>query len=145
MGGEALQLLRVLGFHYPLIECYASRVFLDLPKTFHFLAELMKRDDYWDLHYAVCLFLYPMLRLLRLADMRIGVMDKVYWYVLQVDRLLEESTNNVVEKWQKGGLMLELTVCKQKQLPKVGDKERKGKAKTEGLEDEDGEFVCALF
>ena len=81
-----------------LAECMTNRVFLD-NKQFHFLGEVLKIEEYWDLHFAVCQCLYPLYRLLRLADIKIGGIDKVKYYVHQVDCLMEDGIQQVKEKW----------------------------------------------
>ena len=70
--------------------------------------------------------------------MRLGGMDKVKYYVLQVDRLLDEALANVVTKWEQGP-MLQLASISSKKLPEPGqrspNKSEKGKPKTEGLDE----------
>jgi len=98
MGGKALELLRMLRLKDTLAECMTNRVFWD-NKQFHFLGEVLKIEEYWDLHFAVCQSLYPLYRLLRLADMKIRGINKVKYYVHQVDHLMEEGIQLVEEKW----------------------------------------------
>jgi hypothetical protein len=99
MGGEAIQLLRVLRLKNALTECVASKAFRDM-KQFAIVGEVLLHEGFWDLLWYVCKALYPMYRLLRLADMKIGGMDKVKYFMHQIDRLLPQSIDEVLEKWK---------------------------------------------
>jgi hypothetical protein len=75
MGGEALQLLRILRLKDTIMESVMSKVFIEC-KKFLFIGQIVKHDGFWDLLLAICQLRYPLFRLLRLADMRGGI-DKV--------------------------------------------------------------------
>ncbi len=98
MGGELIQLLRVLRLKDALTECVASRAFREM-KNFAIVGEVLLHEGFWDLLWYVCKALYPMYRLLRLADMKIGGIDKVKYFMHQIDRLLPQSVVEVFEKW----------------------------------------------
>ena len=98
MGGELIQLLRVLRLKDALTECVASRAFREM-KNFAIVGEVQLHEGFWDLLWYVCKALYPMYRLLRLADMKIGGIDKVKYFMHQIDRLLPQSVVEVFEKW----------------------------------------------
>lgn len=98
MGGELIQLLRVLRLKDALTECVASKAFREL-KHFAVVGEVLLHEGFWDLLWYVCKALYPMYRLLRLADMKIGGIDKVKYFMHQIDRLLQQSVDEVFEKW----------------------------------------------
>ena len=98
MGGELIQLLRVLRLKDALTECVASKAFREL-KNFAIVGEVLLHEGFWDLLWYVCKALYPMYRLLRLADMKIGGIDKVKYFMHQIDRLLLQSVDEVFEKW----------------------------------------------
>jgi len=98
MGGELIQLLRVLRLKDALTECVASKAFREL-KNFAIVGEVLLHEGFWDLLWYVCKALYPMYRLLRLADMKIGGIDKVKYFMRQIDRLLLQSIDEVFEKW----------------------------------------------
>lgn len=136
MAGEAIQLMRILRIKPTLDECFASKVYLDLGSSFTPLKSMMKRDCYWDLHFAVCQLLYPLYALLRLADKRLGVYDKVKYLIRQVDRLLEPCLDNVVEKWKMTPVVT-LSSLSGSNLPEPG--ERVARAKTTGEEEEEEE------
>ena len=128
--------MRVLRVKPTLDECFAAKVYLDLGPSFTPLKSMMKKDSYWDLHFAVCQLLYPLYALLRLADKRLGVYDKVKYLIRQVDRLLEPCLDNVVEKWKKTPVVT-LSSLSGEKLPEPG--ERVGRAKKTGEEEEEDE------
>ena len=134
MGGAALQLLRVMRLKDTLAECMTSKLFLEMRK-FHFLSDVAKSDEFWELLFAVCQCLYPLYRLLRLCDMKIGGICKVKYYVMQVDKLLDDGINRVVAHVQK----MESGLVKLENAARRSTKNRaKGGLKTEGLEDDFG-------
>ena len=123
MAGEFLQLLRVFRLKNALVQCVSDKVFLDMPQEFQFLGPLVKNDKNWDLHFAVCQLLYPLMHLLRLADMRVNRgMDKVKYYAMQVDRLMSNGLDNAVEKW-KDAPKVELAMAANRKLPKPSEQE----------------------
>jgi hypothetical protein len=87
MGGDALQLLRVLRLKDAIMESVMSKVSIEC-KKFLFIGQIVKPGSFWDLLLAICQLWYPLFWLLRLADMRGGI-DKVKYYVCQVDLLME--------------------------------------------------------
>jgi hypothetical protein len=99
MGGELIQLLRVLRLKDALTECVASKAFREL-KRFAVMGEVLLHEGFWDLLWYVCKALYPMYCLLRLADMQIGGIDKVTYFMHQIDRLLQQSVDEIYEKWE---------------------------------------------
>ena len=96
MWGEAMQLLRVLWLKNALTECVASKAFQEL-KQFAIVGEVLLHDGFWDLMQYVCEALYPIYPLLQLADMKIGGIDKVKYFMHQIDRLLPKSIDDVYE------------------------------------------------
>lgn len=144
MGGEAIQLMRVWRVKATLDECVNSKVFADLGSAFAPLKSMLKLDEYWDYHYAICQLLFPLYSLLRLADTRIGVYDQIKYTIRQIDRLLDDSLANVCEKWGKAPVV-RLAGMKQIKFKGItAGKKTIGSAKTEG-EDSDGEFVSWCF
>ena len=83
MGGECLQLLRVF--------CLKS-VLCD------YRVPIIKSEAYWDLHFVIIQALYPLYRLPHLADMKEAAIDKVKYYIMQVDRLMDDGIENVCSK-----------------------------------------------
>jgi hypothetical protein len=100
MGGEILQLLRVLRLRDPICEAVNSKVFLET-KKFHFIGRLLRKESFWEFLFAICKAFYPLFRLLRLTDTRIGGIDKVKYYIMQVDRLLKPGLEQILELWKK--------------------------------------------
>jgi hypothetical protein len=142
MAGEAIQLMRVLPVKPTLDECFGAKVYLDLGPSFKPLKDMMKLDSYWDLHFAVCQLLHPLYSLLRLADKRLGVYDKVKYLIRQVNRLLEPCVDNVVEKWKKTPVV-RLSILSGDKLPEPG--ERQGRAKTTGEQEEESGELASVF
>ena len=68
-------------------------------KRFSFVTTIVNSDAFWHVLFAIIQACYPVFRILRLADMKIGGMDKLYFYVCQTDKLLEVAMQNVVDKW----------------------------------------------
>ena len=134
MGGEVLQLLRVLRLTDAIMEATMSKVFVE-ERKFHFIREIVRHEGFWDLLFAICQCWYPLFHLLRLSDLAIGGVDKVKYYVCQIDRLLDSGLNNVLAKWQMPDCpMLKLVLASTR---KIARKKGDGAEKTEGLEDED--------
>jgi hypothetical protein len=92
MGGEAIQLMRVWRVKATLDECVNSKVFADLGSAFAPLKSMLKLDEYWDYHYAICRLLFPLYSLLCLANTRIGVYDQIKYTIRHIDRLLWGAT-----------------------------------------------------
>jgi hypothetical protein len=135
MGGYALQLMRVMRLKNVIAECTASKVFLDTKKS-HFIHDVTKLDMFWDVLFAIIQLLYPLYRLLRLCDTQRGCVDKVKFYVMQVDRLLEPGLDNTKVKLESMADEFEVVVESSKKSTKGKAKKKKAaaKLKTEGLE-----------
>ena len=79
------------------MESVMITVFIEC-KKFLFIGHIVKHDGFWDLLLAICQLWYPLFWLLRLADMRGGI-NKVKYYVCQIDLLMEAGLDNVLKKW----------------------------------------------
>jgi hypothetical protein len=55
------------------------------------LIDLLKRDSTWDIMTKFIRAVFPMLIVLRLADQKEPVMDKLFFYVRRMDKTLEKS------------------------------------------------------
>jgi hypothetical protein len=53
--------------------------------------------DFWKLLFVMCRALYAPMRVLCLADQKIPAMDKLYYYVLQTDRMLPKYLQDAKE------------------------------------------------
>ncbi len=64
-----------------------SKEFMDLnnfePETF-----VLNNDNFWLYLFVMCRALYAPMRVLRLADQQVPGMEKLYYYILQTDRML---------------------------------------------------------
>ncbi len=111
MGGEFIQLLRIYRLKDVLCECITSKVFLEM-KEFHFLVPIIKSEAYWDYHFSVIQALYPLYCLLRLADIKEPGIDKLKYYVMQFDHLLDDGISNICSKIEGGeGAVVVQKVC----------------------------------
>jgi hypothetical protein len=98
MAGELLQFLRLFLHKDALKATTRDRVFVDF-KRFDFVTSIVNSDAFWHVLFAIIQGCYPVFRILRLTDMKIGGMDKLYFYVCQMDRLLEQVMQNVMDQW----------------------------------------------
>ena len=57
-------------------------------KDFKAAAAIIGNDNFWKYLFLMCRALYAPMRVLRLADLKTPAMDKLYFYVLQADRML---------------------------------------------------------
>ena len=64
-----------------------SKEFKDL-RVFDSVCQVLMNPDFWKWAFVMCRALYAPMRLLRLADQKSPAMDKLYYYVLQTDRML---------------------------------------------------------
>jgi hypothetical protein len=133
MGGYALQLMRVMRLKNVIAECTRSKVFLDT-KKFHFIHDVTKLEMFWDVLFAIIQLLYPLYRLIRLCDTQRGCIDKVKFYVMQVDRLLEPGLDNTKVKLESMDDEFKVVVESSKKSTKGKAKKKvAAKLKTEGL------------
>ena len=49
---------------------------------------VLLREDFWKYLFVMCHALYAPMRLLHLANQKVAAIDKLYYYVLQTDRML---------------------------------------------------------
>ena len=84
-----------------MCDCITSNVFLEL-KEFQYIVPIIRSEAYWDFHFAVIQALYPLYRLLCLADMKEPGIDKVKYYVMQADCLLDDGIGNICSKIESG-------------------------------------------
>ena len=97
MGGECLQLLRVFCLKNFLCDCITSKVFMELTK-FQYIVPIIKSEAYWNFHFAIIQALYPLYYLLHLANMKQEAIDKLKYYIMQVDCLMDDGIENVCSK-----------------------------------------------
>ena len=81
-------------------------------KEFHFLVPIIKSDAYWDYHFSVIQALYPLYRLLHLADMKEPGIDMVKYYIMTIDHLLDDGIGNICSKIESGeGAVVVQKIC----------------------------------
>ena len=145
MGGVLLQLLRVYRLKPALEEAITTKSFLSL-KQFQWVVPLIKSEAYWDLHFALIQCLYPLYRLLRLADMKNNNMDKAYYYILQVDRMMQDGVENVMTKMDCDGGRSTLSSLSKVCLRRAAVKRRKNDDTPQDYDanyEEDGKLFCS--
>ena len=87
MAGEHIALLRLLRLRNALGSTILSKEWKDL-RIFNADCAILMNQDFWKLLFVMGRALYAPMRLLRLADQKTPAMDKLYFYVLQTDRML---------------------------------------------------------
>ena len=87
MAGEHIAILRLLRLKNALTATILSKEFIDL-RVFNSVCQVLMNPDFWKWAFVMCRALYAPMRVLRLADQKLPAMDKLYYYVLQTDRML---------------------------------------------------------
>jgi hypothetical protein len=87
MGGELISLLRLLRLKDTLRSTINSKEFLDL-NNFKEECCVLNNINFWMYLFLMCPVLYGPMRVLRLADQQTTSMDKLYFFIWQIDRML---------------------------------------------------------
>ena len=103
MAGEHIALLRLLRLKDALKSTVTSAEFLAL-NDFKVPAAVIGNDNFWKYLFLMCRALYAPMRVLRLADQKTPAMDKLYYYVLQADRMLLQYLKEAEEHVSSGAL-----------------------------------------
>lgn len=103
MAGEHIALLRLLRLKDALKSTATSAEFLEL-NDFKATAAVIGNDNFWKYLFLMCRALYAPMRVLRLADQKTPAMDKLYYYVLQADRMLLQYLKEAEEHVSSGAL-----------------------------------------
>lgn len=103
MAGEHIALLRLLRLKDALKSTVTSAEFLAL-NDFKATAGFIGNDHFWKYLFLMCRALYAPMRVLRLADQKTPAMDKLYYYVLQADRMLLKYLKEAEEHVSSGVL-----------------------------------------
>ena len=101
MAGEHIGLLHLLRLKNALRSTIMSREWIDL-RIFNTDCAILMNPEFWKLLFVMCHALYAPMRVLRLADQKTPAMDKLYYYVLQTDRMLPkylEEAENLANKF----------------------------------------------
>ena len=88
--------MRVLGLRPAMQTCTRDPVFVDY-KKFTFVLDILNSTQFWKCLFGLIQVCYPVFWILCIEHMMIGGMDKLYYYVRQMDRLLEPAMQNVVK------------------------------------------------
>ena len=100
MGGELIQLLRLMRLKEPLIATVSSPAFMGL-RAFQNVAGVILNPTFWEYLFKMCRAVYPLMRILRLGDRKIPGYDKLLFYVLQADRLMPKFLGDADEYRQQ--------------------------------------------
>ena len=103
MAGEHIALLRLLRLKDALKSTVTSAEFLAL-NDFKVTAAVIGNDHFWKYLFLLCRALYAPMCVLRLADQKTPAMDKLYYYVLQADRMLLQYLKEAEEHVSSGAL-----------------------------------------
>ena len=94
MGGNIIALLRPLRLRDPLVATIVTAEFRKL-NCWRSFSSLAQNEGLWEYIFKVCRAFYPVMRVLRLADSKIPVMDKLYFYVRMADHMMEKYLPDV--------------------------------------------------
>jgi hypothetical protein len=98
MAAECLQYLRVYCLTDAVQMATQDKVFIGY-KQFQFVTKLVNSEEAWDTLFAIIQACCPIYRILCLADIRVGSMDKMCYFVRQADRLLKSAMEKALEQW----------------------------------------------
>jgi len=87
MAGKHIAILQLLRLKNALTATILSKEFIDL-RVFNSVCQVLMSPDFWKWAFVMCRALYAPMQVLRLADQKSPAMDKLYYYVLQTDRML---------------------------------------------------------
>ncbi len=66
-------------------------------KVFHFVTQILLNPESWKYLFVMCHALYAPMRVLCLANQKSAAMDKLYYYALQTDRMLQKYITDAEE------------------------------------------------
>jgi hypothetical protein len=89
LAGELIGLLRLLRLRDILRATIASKEFKDIwAKCFQREVIVLENNEFWKNLFSLCRSLYAPMHILRLAHQKTPAMDKLHYYVCQMDELL---------------------------------------------------------
>ena len=97
MAGKHIAILRLLRLKNALLSTINSKEFIEL-RAFQSVCQVLMNPDFWKWTFVMCRALYAPMRVLRLADQQTPAMDKLHYYVLQTDRMLEMYVADAEER-----------------------------------------------
>jgi hypothetical protein len=86
MAGEQIALTRLLSLRDALKSTINSKEFMGL-NNFNTETFVLNNDNYWLYLFVMCRALYAPMRVLHLVDQQVPGMEKLYYYILQTDRM----------------------------------------------------------
>jgi len=107
MAGKHIAILRLLRLKNALLSTINSKEFIEL-RAFQSVCQVLMNPDFWKWTFVMCRALYAPMRVLRLADQQTPAMDKLHYYVLQTDRMLEMYVADAEER--SVGLLTSATI-----------------------------------
>jgi hypothetical protein len=96
MAGKHIALLHMLRLKNALRSTIMLKEFMDL-QIFHADCAILMNEDFLKLLFVMCRVLYAPMLVLCLADQKTPAMDKLYYYVLQTDRMLPKYLQDAEE------------------------------------------------
>jgi hypothetical protein len=96
MAGDHIALLCMLRLKNALRSTIMFKEFMDL-QIFPADCAMLMNADFWKLFFVMCHALYAPMRVLCLADQKTPAIDKLYYYVLQTDRMLPKYLQDAEE------------------------------------------------
>lgn len=136
MAGEHIALLRLLQLRPALKATVTSKEYQDLKlKSFNSAVDMIMLDSFWKYLFVMCRALYAPMRVLRLADQKTPAMDKLYYYVLQTDRMLPLYLKKVEDT--SNSFLNQTAITTIGNIPSAGDSD------AESDNDEDNDDDCA--
>jgi hypothetical protein len=134
MAGEHIALLRLLRLKDALRSTITSKEFVDL-RVFPKQCAILMSDDFWKYLFVMCRALYAPMRVLRLADQKTPAMDKLYYFVLQTDRMLPLWLDDAEQK-EESILTSEVLACMSGNTLPAGNEEEEELSDDDDLDDD---------
>jgi hypothetical protein len=136
MAGEHIATLRLLQLKNALKSTIASNEFIDL-RVFHSVCTVLMNPEFWKWAFVMCRALYAPMRVLHFADQKLPAMDKLFFYVLQTDRILPKYVSDA-ENCARG-LLTAPTLAVMESEMSAGLREDTGSDGEEGGNNNDGD------
>jgi hypothetical protein len=104
MAEELIVLFRLLRLRNILRATIASKEFKEIwEKTFQREVIVLENNEFWKYLFTLCRSLYAPMRILQMADQKIPAMEKLHYYVCQMDQLLEKYVK--IEEGNSGHIL----------------------------------------
>lgn len=100
MAGEVISLLRLYRLKDALKATVTCKPFVETGQ-FTDVSVIILGESFWDFIFKFCRSVYAMMRIIRLADMKKPAMDKLMYYVLQGDEMLNKYLPEATKAWEE--------------------------------------------